>query len=630
MWKINYSIPTLLVLCIIVAFYMSLPRLKIRRNFGFLCIILVESLVIFFNIVSSHVDSNYQHYSLWLIHLLNVGYFVSFFLSGFSFFFFTCCLYGVDPHENSVRTWTIRIPYTLAIVLAVLSPFFGFIYSFDENGYKNGPFYFLVYLIFTYYIFLSLYYMAKFSSRLRRKRERIVIFIYNLILAAGLLVRYLLPSYLFMDIFCLVVILIIYLSFMNPEFYLETRNIIFNDKAFKEYIDEHNGQLKHRILGIIIHNYNEMRDVYGSFQMDHVIVMIGRYLTSAYKNDYVFYYKSGRFIILGDKSMNYNGMAREIRERFKEPWNTDDARLYLDVAFATIDPKEHIDSADTLVGTLISALNKADTQAKEDPINISYIELQGNEREAEIKRSLNYAVENNLVEPFLQPLICAETGKLIGAEVLARIKDPEGYYISPALFIPIAEQNGKINEIGEQIFEKVCREIQDGLLTCLKLSFINVNLSPMQFMRSDLASRYSSIVKKYGIDPEMIHLEITEESMVDDFFLQKQIQVLRKEGFSFALDDYGKGYSNLSRLKQCPFSNIKLDMSIVWDYCKDPEEFLPSMIQAFKHMGFSITAEGIESEAMGMIMKKIGCDYLQGYHYSKPISIDQFIVKYGK
>ena len=167
--------------------------------------------------------------------------------------------------------------------------------------------------------------------------------------------------------------------------------------------------------------------------------------------------------------------------------------------------KEHIDSADTLVGTLISALNKADTQAKEYPINISYIELQGNEREAEIKRSLNYAVENNLVEPFLQPLICAETGKLIGAEVLARIKDPEGYYISPALFIPIAEQNGKINEIGEQIFEKVCQEIQDGLLTCLKLSFINVNLSPMQFMRSDLASRYSSIVKKYGIDPEMIH-----------------------------------------------------------------------------------------------------------------------------
>ena len=103
---------------------------------------------------------------------------------------------------------------------------------------------------------------------------------------------------------------------------------------------------------------------------------------------------------------------------------------------------------------------------------------------------------------------------------------------------------------------------------------------------------------------------------------------MTESGFKFVLDDYGTGYSNLSRLKRCPFINIKLDMSIVWDYCKEPEEILPNMIQAFKYMGFKITAEGIENLEMADTMKNIGCDFLQGYYYSKPIPQDEFISKY--
>jgi EAL domain-containing protein (putative c-di-GMP-specific phosphodiesterase class I) len=117
--------------------------------------------------------------------------------------------------------------------------------------------------------------------------------------------------------------------------------------------------------------------------------------------------------------------------------------------------------------------------------------------------------------------------------------------------------------------------------------------------------------------------------MIDDGFLKRQIQAMKGKGFMFVLDDYGTGYSNLSRLKNCPFINVKLDMSLVWDYIKSPDKILPSMIEAFRHMGFSITAEGIEDETMAATMTDIGCDYLQGYHFSKPLPIDEFVVKYG-
>ncbi len=126
----------------------------------------------------------------------------------------------------------------------------------------------------------------------------------------------------------------------------------------------------------------------------------------------------------------------------------------------------------------------------------------------------------------------------------------------------------------------------------------------------------------------MIHLEITEESMIYEYFLNRQIRVLAEKGFKFVLDDYGTGYSNLARLKKCPFINIKIDMSIVWDYCKEPDYILPTMIQAFKHMGFGITSEGVENDNMAETMKNIGCDLLQGYLYSKPLPVEEFVKQY--
>ena len=199
--------------------------------------------------------------------------------------------------------------------------------------------------------------------------------------------------------------------------------------------------------------------------------------------------------------------------------------------------------------------------------------------------------------------------------------------ISPALFIPIAENNGRINELGEVAFEKTCRFIREHDLKAMGIRWINVNLSPQQFLRTDLADRLAEILNRHGLTPDVIHLEITEQSLIDDVFLRKHMELAEKKGFKFVLDDYGTGYSNITRLKQCSFTSIKLDMSVVWDYCQKPDDILPNMIRAFKDMGFTVTAEGIENGHMEECMKAIGCDYLQGYHYSKPVPMEEFAQK---
>ena len=116
--------------------------------------------------------------------------------------------------------------------------------------------------------------------------------------------------------------------------------------------------------------------------------------------------------------------------------------------------------------------------------------------------------------------------------------------------------------------------------------------------------------------------------MIDLSMLQQQIITLKDNGFQFALDDYGSGYSNLTRVKHYPFINIKLDMEVVWDYFRDKDVLLPAIVKAFKQLNLTITAEGIETKEMAESMKAIGCDYLQGYYFSQPLPVEEFLAHY--
>ena len=172
----------------------------------------------------------------------------------------------------------------------------------------------------------------------------------------------------------------------------------------------------------------------------------------------------------------------------------------------------------------------------------------------------------------------------------------------------------------------MCEFIRDNDMEKIGIKWINVNLSPVQFMSRDIPSTFSEILQEYGVDESMIHLEITEQSMIDFSLLRDQITGLHKNGFEFSLDDYGSGYSNLSRVRQYPFTNIKIDMEVVHNYCQDRDPLLPALVQGFKEMNLSITAEGIETREMAEILKGIGCDYLQGYYFSRPVPMSEFLV----
>ena len=629
MWNYTYVIPTFLVLVIFLGYYFLTPRIPIRINGMFLFLIAVESLVMFSDIISTWADMNYQSFPYWLLYFFNSLYFIAFFIRAVCFFMFTSLILGfLSDTYYCMRKTILSLPAFVVTVIVILAPWTHWFYYMDEQGYHSGPLYKLLYFIFLFYLLHSFILIFAFRDRFRNRRERNSTLYYNICLLLGIVMRYNFPEYLLMDTFCLMSIIIIYLTFENPDFYLEGRTLLFNATALRAYIREISGKKKYKILAAIIHNYSEVREIYGVPQMDKGIFLIGEYLKDTFPKQKIFYYRSGRFAIMfeDDKDKDYIEIYRRLQNRFNEPWKADDVELYVEVGASLFDPGDGSKlSLERITQLLIAAFKIAD---KSDGSSLEIIDEEYAERtkgEGDVKKALKYALENNGVEVFLQPIVDSKRRIIVGAEALARIRDANGNLIPPDLFIPIAERNGKINQLGEIVFYKICEFIRDYDIRALGLEWINVNLSPIQFMRADLGKRLMDFVRETCIDPNLIHLEITEATMVDEQLLEKQIAALKANGFCFVLDDYGKGYSNMSRLKNCPFINIKLDMSIVWDYCKSPDDMLPNMVKTFSEMGFEITAEGVENEKIADEMESIGCNYLQGYHYSKPIPMNEFV-----
>ncbi|MCR5288745.1 MAG: EAL domain-containing protein [Treponema sp.] len=624
MWDYSFAIPSLLFITLILIFYFSMPTLPLRKNQIFLFLLIVESIEVFVNVASSWVDTEYHLFPMALVHFFNVVYFSCFYLRIITFFLFLACVLQLFPFKSRLAMAFLLGPYLICTVLAVLSPWTGWIYTFGVDGYEQGPLYTTLYNMAIFYIFISFFCLFEFRKNIKRRRNWFFMLLYELILTCGIILRKLYPDLLLFDTFCVMAVVIVYLAFQNPEFYLEHRSSIFNVAAFQNYIDEKNGNLSHRVLGVTIHNYPTIRDIYGSEQMDAALSLINDYLSRTFKDCIIFYLRRGRFLIMGPWDMQIDKVLQLIKDRFAGPWFNLDVNLYLTATYICIDLAGSVASSDILLSALTTSMDRADHLANTDAMVITEKVLTEQLKESTMKRYLEDAITNNSVEVFLQPLVDATSGKIVGAEALARIRDTDGNLLSPTAFIPIAEENGKINELGEQVFEKICHFIKDNALSERGVSWINVNLSPVQFMRSDLAQRYAAIIEKYGIDFNMIHLEITEANIEDDNFMRNQIYAMREKGFNFVLDDYGTGYSNISRLKKCPFINVKLDMSVVRDYYNEPDEILPNMILAFKNMHFSVTAEGIEEERMAEIMKNIGCDYFQGFYYSQPIPMNEF------
>ena len=243
-------------------------------------------------------------------------------------------------------------------------------------------------------------------------------------------------------------------------------------------------------------------------------------------------------------------------------------------------------------------------------------------------RQLRTDFADNRLELWYQPQLNLETGKVIGAEALLRWRTAEGKFISPAVFIPLAEYSGLIIDIGDWVINEACQQLKSLEGKGFSDVGISVNVSIPQFKRENFVDTIIDATVKHQIEPSKLELEITENILMDEpqVVIDALVKV-KEKGVSIALDDFGTGYSSLSYLQKLPLDRLKVDRSFVNDIAKPGESLIAdTIINLGKQMNLKVIAEGIEEQDQEAHLKAQGCDEVQGFFYAKPMPADEFLV----
>ncbi|HAN73141.1 MAG TPA: GGDEF domain-containing response regulator, partial [Planktothrix sp. UBA8402] len=252
----------------------------------------------------------------------------------------------------------------------------------------------------------------------------------------------------------------------------------------------------------------------------------------------------------------------------------------------------------------------------------------------DLEVALRYALEREEFELYYQPQVSLKTGNIIGAEALIRWKHPQKGMISPIKFIPIAEETGLIEPIGEWVLSQACQHSKAWRSQGLGNLRVAVNLSGRQFQTPNLCQKLMEILLSTGCEPDYLELELTESLLIRDPELSiPQLQALKALGVTIAIDDFGTGYSSLNYLQKFPFDVLKIDQSFVRNLHtnKINAAITQSLISMAHLLNLKVIAEGVETQEELNILQGFQCDEIQGYLFSRPLNLEDFqtLVKSG-
>lgn len=252
---------------------------------------------------------------------------------------------------------------------------------------------------------------------------------------------------------------------------------------------------------------------------------------------------------------------------------------------------------------------------------------------AELESQLRQAIVSDEFQLVYQPKLCVVTGQVTGAEALVRWNSPQLGFVSPADFIPLAEETGLILDLDEWVVKAVCSQIREWNDRSIPVSKVSVNLSALQFKRGDLGNLIKRVLQEHALPASALDLEITEGMLMNDAEGAIAIlHTLKQIGVSISLDDFGTGFSSFSYLQKLPIDTLKVDKIFVdeIDHNQRDANITGTIISLGKSLGLNVVAEGVERSEQFAQLKAAGCDEIQGYWYSKPLSpkdYEQFILQ---
>ncbi|HEU5140446.1 MAG TPA: EAL domain-containing protein, partial [Bacillales bacterium] len=409
-------------------------------------------------------------------------------------------------------------------------------------------------------------------------------------------------------------------------------NRYYGRETIREWIDKH--QEENKIFALFYLNLdglNRVNDAFGHEIGDEALRRTSeKIINTVGKNDVVCRIGGDEFITLirrQEKLEDYYQTAQKLIDVTQQPMNIEKYDIYvttsIGISIFPLDSKDYLNLVKNARNALSRAkgYGKANYQVYAPQMDIESFKL------FQLESDLRKAVENKELYLEYQPRIHAIKQQAVGAEALIRWNHPTWGVVSPAEFIPLAEENsGIIQKISEFVVRTACEQIKKWKKEGTPFSFLSLNLSAKNFLKDNLVDQMEAYMNLYSVSPEFIEIEITESSLLQSAeVVGNQIGRLKEMGVRIALDDYGTGYSSIHYLRDYPVDTIKIDRSFVQKITGHEEDavIVKSIIDLAKGLRKKVVAEGVETREQFDLLKKYRCDEIQGYLFSKSISGDE-------
>lgn len=528
--------------------------------------------------------------------------------------------------------WVVlALPFATDISLMIYNIFTGIVVDYPDGVYTIMPAAFATYAAAGFYIIIALCYVIFYRKLF--SLPKIICLMCQIPLAgiAGIIIP-LFPDICVTAFTGAVGILLIAVLIQRPEENVDSFTGLRNYSAYAEDMKKYFvTETPVSLVMVNISNFETIQNIVDYDQTNDLLKNVGRMITNANKaskaHGQVYYLDRGRFRI-AINSFYRDSMkktAELINAELKNNIKINQFDLNLVAYVCTARCPEDIRDFKSLMayGAEFSTklpYNGEVMHADSDNIRKVMSLLTG------IDSIIDNAFANHGFHVYYQPIYSIEEKRFVSAEALLRLIDEKEGFVSSEIFIPAAEKSGAIHKIGEFVLEEVCKFIGSEEFHKLGISYIEVNLSVSQCMQHGLSEKILGIMKKYGVSPEQINLEITETAAsYDQSVMSENLNDLSKAGIAFSLDDYGTGYSNMYRIAALPLKIVKLDKSFVNSQSSKMWTILQNTVKMIKDLNMEIVVEGIETKDMVRKFSELHCDFIQGYYYSKPIPQDEFV-----
>ncbi len=631
MGNIRFQVAAILILTIIVIVYGRSKKLPLVSTRWFSILLVSACVNMVFDIITIHTIIYLESVGPTINRLCHQLFIGTLNISLVCLYFYIDYLGKQEQRCSIIQIIGRMVPCFIAIIFVI----FGKLYYRNEGNmvYSYGPMVNALYVSCFTYVVASIATTIKYRKVISKER---VISVYAgiavWVLAA--IIQFIAKDFLISGLALSLLVLIIYLSFENPREYLDEQTKSFNSLAYQKMLAQAFGRRKgFCVVNISVEEYTTIHRMFGQEVANEMLATISSYVQQTLHMR-VYHPSANHLVIIMDKHgeccESIVDQVSIIQKRFEESWSFGTSFYHLEPRITMVECPKFAKDEKELHDILHFMGNQRNIGTMGVRTVNPYI-LEQRIRNNKIADLVEQAINEDMITMLYQPIYSVKDKAFVSAEALVRLTNTGDLgFVSPEEFIPIAEEKGFIMELGACIFEKVCEFISRSEVHKLGVQYIEVNLSAIQCMDSDLPGQLKSIMSKYNIPPSFINLEITETTAIESGeLLAKNMKKLTDMGCSFSMDDFGTGYSNLSKIAEINYDLIKLDKSLIWPCFEEngykANVILSNIISMINHLHIRIVAEGVETVEQVERLSELHVDYLQGYYYSRPIKGEEYL-----